>query len=164
MKPAGIQTKVAGVHNILDDLTEGQRHDGQIVTGQAQNGDADKEAEQTGHHTADHEGQQHCQRLRCGFVQHHIDQRAGEGTHAHEARMAETQLTKDADSQVQRDRQNDIGTDGHQLAGEGVGQQPHPAQNLDKDIKSDHDAQRDEIALGGLLHIFQHSCHLKPSH
>ena len=54
--------------------------------------------------------------------------------------MAEAQLTKDADSQVQRDRQNDIGTDGHQLAGEGVGKQPHPAQNLDKDIKSDHDA------------------------
>ena len=47
MQAVGIHAQITGVHNVLDDLTKSQRDDGQVVTGQTQNGDADEHAEQT---------------------------------------------------------------------------------------------------------------------
>jgi len=67
------------------------------------------------------------------------------------------------DGQVQRDRHNDIGADGHELAGEGVCQRTGCTQNLNQNIEADDNAQRNDVAFGGLFHIFQHSSHLKPS-
>ena len=82
---------------------------------------------------------------------------------AHETGVAEAQLTQHTDGQVQRDRHNDIGADGHELAGEGVCQRTGGTQNLNQDIEADDNAQRNDVAFGGLFHIFQHSSHLKPS-
>ena len=159
----GIHAQITGVHNVLDDLTKSQRDDGQVVTGQTQNGDADEHAEQTCHRAADHEGQQQCKGLWGVFGHDDIDERAGERADAHEAGVAEAQLTQHTDGQVQRDRHNDIGADGHELAGEGVCQRTGGTQNLNQDIEADDNAQRNGVAFGGLFHIFQHSSHLKPS-
>ena len=155
--------QITGVHNVLDDLTKSQRDDGQVVAGQTQNRDADEHAEQTCHRAADHEGQQQCKGLRGVFGHDDIDERTGERADAHEAGVAEAQLTQHTDGQVQRDRHNDIGADGHELAGEGVCQRTGGTQNLNQDIEADNNAQRNDVAFGGLFHIFQHSSHLKPS-
>ena len=100
VQAVGIHAQITGVHNVLDDLTKSQRDDGQVVAGQTQNGDADEHAEQTCHRAADHEGQQQCKGLRGVFGHDDIDERAGERADAHEAGVAEAQLTEDPDGQV----------------------------------------------------------------
>ena len=150
----GIRAQITGVHNVLDNLTKSQRDYGQIVAGQAQNGDADEHAEQACHRAADHEGQQQCKGLRGVFGHDDIDERAGECADAHKAGVAEAQLTQHTDGQVQRNRHDDIGADGHELAGEGVRQRTGGTQNLNQDIEADDDAQRNDVAFGGLSGAF----------
>ena len=160
----GIQAQIAGVHDVLYDLTESQRDDGQVVAGQTQDRDADQHAEQARHNAADYEGHQHGEGLRGVFRQRHIGQRAGERADAHEAGVAQAQFAQDADGQVQRNGQDNVSADRHQLTGEGIGQCADCTQNLNEHVEADDDTQRNEVALGGLFHIFQHSSHLKPSH
>ena len=100
------------------------------------------------------QGQQQCKGLRGVFGHDNIDERAGERADAHEAGVAEAQLTQHTDGQVQRDRHNDIGADGHELAGEGVCQRTGGTQNLNQDIEADDNAQRNDVAFGGLFSYF----------
>ena len=162
MQTLRVNAEVAGVHKVLDDLTECQRDDGKIVAGQAQNGYADDKAEQTRHNAADNKRQQQCQGLGAGgVIQADPDQRAGKSAHAHKPGVTKAQLAQNADGQVQRNRHNHISADGDQLTGKGVGQQPGSAEDLDQQVKAQHDAEGDEVALGGAFHGFEiHSSHL----
>ena len=160
-----IKAQVHGVQHVLDDLAEGQGHDGEIVAPQAQHRDADEEAEHAGHHTADEHGErkaQHRGHFRAGDDPEH---RAGESAHAHKARMAQAQLAQDAHGEVQRDSKHHIGADGHQHALHGVVQHAAHGPRLHDDVEYHDDAVGDQIAARGLFHIFQcvHHSHLTPS-
>ena len=91
------------VDNALDNFTEGQGHNGQIVAPQTQNGNADQEARDTGAQTAANQGADQPEGF--GFdgqaVEHPAgNDHAGEGAHAHKSGVAQAQLTGNAHHQV----------------------------------------------------------------
>ncbi len=59
----------------------------------------------------------------------------------------EAQLTQHTDGQVQRNGQDNVSADGHQLTGEGIGQCADCTQNLNEHVEADDDPQRNEVAL-----------------
>ena len=56
MKSVCIHAQIEVVENTLDDLAESQRHNGQIVAVEPQDGDADQHAGNGGKYGADHHG------------------------------------------------------------------------------------------------------------
>ena len=60
MQAAVVHAQVNGVHDIFDDLAKCQGNDGQIVAGQAQNGNTNDDAEDTGHSAAHNKGASQC--------------------------------------------------------------------------------------------------------
>ena len=162
MQALGIHAQVAGVHEVLDNLTESQCDDGQIIAGQTQDRDADQEAEDTSHNAAHHKGQQQrCRLGEGGVIQADPHQRTGKSAHAHKPGVAQAQLAQHADGQVQGDSHDNVCADRHQLTREGVGDHACGGQDLDQQIEADDDAKSDDVALGGAVQIFQvHRSHL----
>ncbi len=86
---------------LLDDLAEGQRHDGEVVAREPQHRNADQKADDGGEEGA-HDHRQR-QAHRCGgdhAHEAHGGDDAGEGADAHEARVTETQVAQDAHREV----------------------------------------------------------------
>ena len=153
MQAAVVHAQVNGVHNIFDDLAKCQGNDGQIVAGQAQNGNTNDDAEDTGHSAAHNKGQDQRQPVRSHIIQADPDQRAGKRANAHKTGMTEAQLTQKADNEVQRNSHDHISADGHQLAGERVGQHTGGCQQLNDNVKPNDDAKGDKITFGAFFHL-----------
>jgi len=103
-------------HDLFDDLAKRKRHDGEVVTRQAQDRNADEETRERGAGSAHHERDHEANRVAGnGLGQAHGGDDAAVGAHAHEARMAEREVARHADHEVERDGHDDVGADGHQL-------------------------------------------------
>ena len=150
------------VDDVPDDLAEGQGDDGQIVAPQPQHGHAHDDAGDGGKDGAHQDGQHHPRQLaghRGG--QAHGGDDAGEGAHAHKARVAQGQLTQDTHGQVQRDGHDNISADGHQQALHGRGNGPRRRQDLHDNIDQDDHTIGDKVVPGGLvLQTIFHASHL----
>ena len=97
-----IKTQIEVVEDRLDDLTEGQRDDREVVALQAQNRNTDQETGNSAEHRTDQHGQ--CKtrvRVRDFFHHHQRSTGPGKSTHAHETRMSEAQFPEDPYRQVQ---------------------------------------------------------------
>ena len=146
METLVVNANIHIVDDILHDLTKRQRHDSQIVTTQTQNGDTNDKA----HHTSHNAAADHCQNQAANIAGNsalkqscHDD--AGECTDAHKARMAQAQLTADTNQQVQRNCQNNVSTDGNQIATNGVGQHTTHGQSLHDHKCHNHNQISDQV-------------------
>ena len=103
------------VDQILDDLAEGQGDNGQVVPPEPQHRNPDDEAHDGGKEGTHHQGDDHPHQIIWDSrLQAHGGNDAGEGAHAHEAGMAQRQLSQNADGQVQGDGHAHVAADGNQ--------------------------------------------------
>ena len=164
MEAAVVGADVHVADEVLQDLTEGQGDDGQIVAPQTQDGDTDEEAHDASHGAAADHGDGQAQNVRFHTAsQQTADDNAGEGADAHETGMAQAQLTADADQQVQRNGQHDVAAGGDQIAGDGAAQHAQRRQGL-HDGKC-HDDEQVGHGIGAGIFVFQnilHNTHLTP--
>ena len=161
------------VDQIRDDLAEGERHDGEVVTLEPQHRRTDEQAHDGGEDRADDHGDGKAHR-RIGDRREQAlrDDDAAERAYAHKARVAEAQLTEDADGQVQRDRHGHIAADGYEQTDRLAVEHPAVLQNGHDDEDGDHAEVSREVDLGGLFQGLEfrcqlcHSCHLtlSPAH
>ena len=149
---------------LLEDLAEGQGHDGQVVAVEAQHRDAHQKAHHGGEEGADNHGEGQAQGGGGdGGGKTHGGDDAGEGAHAHEARVAQGQIAQDAHHQVQGDGHDDIAADGHQHALLGAGEGPVFAENGDQKKGGADDDVIDQIAARASGNSFVlHGVHLRP--
>ena len=100
MEAVSVASEEYGVYKVLDDLTEGKSHDGEIVTAQTQDRNTDQNAENGSNGSADKDGD-HKAYGRIDRALHAFgEEGAGEGTDTHEACVSEAQFTEDSDGQV----------------------------------------------------------------
>ena len=126
-------------HKLLDDLAEGQSHDGQIVALEPQHGSTHDEAGDGGEQRAHDHGDGQPQTGGGDHIQQALrSDDAREGTYAHKARMPQTQLTKDAHRQVQGHSHRHIAADGDQQAGHGTVQNTGLAEGGHHEEKDGH--------------------------
>ena len=105
--------------DLLDDLAERERHDRQVVAAKAQNRDTDDSAEDGGAGGTDHDADGKADGIGWhGALERDSGDDTRVGADAHEAGMAERQVTGDADNEVQRDGHDDVGSDRHELTGD----------------------------------------------
>ena len=117
MQAVRIPAEVHDVDDVLDDLTEGEGYDGEVVALEAEYRHADDDAGERRKDRADDHGNSQTQRSeRDGVREAGRGDDAGERAYRHEAGMAERQLAEDADGQVERDRHDDIRADRHEQA------------------------------------------------
>ena len=150
MQTVFIHAHIEVVENVLDDLTKGQRYDGQIVTPKPKHRDANDDACSSGADRA-HNDTDEQPKLPNGhqILQAHGCHNAGERANAHKSGMSQTQLAGNTDGQVQGHSHTDVHADGHQLTLQGVGNAACVHKALDHNIKQDHDQVCDKIAAGG---------------
>ena len=121
-----VQAHVEVPDQVLQDLAKSQSHDGKIVAPQTQNGNADDHAHDACHNAADDHSQQQPD---CAVRNNGLDgsghHNAGESADAHETGVAQAQLTRNTNHQVQRNRQHDINADRDQLALQGTAECAH---------------------------------------
>ena len=152
MQTGIIQTKIHNVYKVFDDLTEGEGYDGEVVALEAQYRHADDDTrnrrKQSGNDHSDSQTQR-CKRNRI--------RQTGGGDNArkradrHKARMAERQLTEDADGQVERDRHDNIRADRHKQTLDLAGDAAARDGCLHDDVRNNDNAeaqQRVTSALG----------------
>ena len=117
VEPALVHAHDQAGDDLFDDLTERERHDGEVVAGQAQDRNANEEPGKGGAGGTHDKRYHETDRVvgdRLGKA--HRGDDAAVGTHAHEARMAERQVARDTDDEVEGDGHDNIGADGHELA------------------------------------------------
>ena len=147
----------------LDDLAESQGNNGQIVAVEAQHGDTDKEAEETGQGGAHQHGHGQAQ----GSKGDHAGQSTGsgaahKGADAHKSGVAQAQLAGHANHQVQGQSHGDVGTDGDQLSLQHRADANGTPQHLDDQEGHNDQSIGKQAGPGGLVHIRKsnHSYHL----
>ena len=164
METTAVGADIHITDEVLQDLTECQGNDRQIVAPQTQDGDADKEAHHTGQDAAADHGTDQTQNIAVhATLQKTRDNDTGEGANAHETGMTQTQLTADTDQQVQGNRQDDIAANRNQITGDGAFQHAHGRQGLHDDERND-DHQIGQGTGAGIF-VFQnilHNTHLTP--
>ena len=135
-----VDTEIEVIENALDDFAKGQRHDSQIVAVEAQDRDANEEAHDGSKDRADNERNGEAQRGGGnGILQGNGCGSAHEGADAHEARVAQGQLTEDTHGEVQGHRHDHVGADGHQHALERGAQMSALGDDLhDDESRDDH--------------------------
>ena len=149
-----VQTALVHTHDqarddLLDDLTERKRHDGEVVARQTQDGNPDNEPRQRSRRGTDDHGDDQTQAIiGDGLRQAHGRDDAGVRTDAHKARMPERQVAGNADHQIERERHDDIGADRHELAHDHAGDHAVRLQEVDGDESGDHERVRDEVPAG----------------
>ena len=117
MKSLFIQADVKHIDDVLDDFTEGQRYDGQIITLQTKHRNAYNHTREGGADSSDHHGNGQAQGTEGnGVSQTGGDHDAGEGAHGHKARMPQGKLAQDTNGKVQGNGHHHIGADGNELA------------------------------------------------
>ena len=115
MQAALVEAEVHDVYDVLDDLTEGEGYDSEVVALEAEYRHADDDARDSRKDRADDYRDRQTQRRQRNDVREAgRGDDAGERADRHEARVAERQLTEDADGQVERNSHNDIGADRHE--------------------------------------------------
>ena len=149
----------------LDDLTESQGDNGQVVAVEPEHRDADEEAQQGGHRRPRRHGQRQAQ----GGEGHAVLEGqghggAGESADAHKARVAQAQLAGHAHHQVQGQGHDYVRADGDQLALQHGANAPllEGAHKLHDQKGGDHQDICKEAAAGGALHLSKsfHLLHL----
>ena len=159
MQAVGVEAHVEVVEDVLDDLTKGKRHDGEVVTAQAHDRDADDEAGDGRDERRDDEGEHIGEKPVAHDAAHDGERNdAREGAHAHEAGVSQRQLAGDAHDEVERDGHAHIGADGHELAGERVGEDARGVERGHDDEERDDDTVRDEVGLQALAHATGSGC------
>ena len=126
-------------HQLLDDLTEGQSHDGQIVALKPQHGSAHDEAGDGGEQRAHDHGDGQPQTGGGDHIQQALrSDDAREGAHAHKASVAQTQFAQNTHRQVQGHGHGHIAADGNQQAGHGTVQNTGLAEGGHHEEKDGH--------------------------
>ena len=138
VQAAGVDAHDQAGDNLFDDLAKGQGHDGQVVTAQAKNRDADQKAQNGSGDSADDDADDQAHRIGGnGALERDGGNDARVGADAHKARVAQRQVARDADDEVERDGHNDIGRDGNQLTG-------NHARNHVVGLHNEHDGECDD--------------------
>ena len=102
MQTVDVFDQINVIDDILDNLAESQRHDRQIVAAQTQDRDADQHACHSRNQSTDQNRQRETNPDRGeAFLGQNTERTADERTQTHEARVSETQLTENADRQIQ---------------------------------------------------------------
>ena len=147
-----IHTNVKHVDQVLDDLTKGEGYDSEVVALEAQYRHADDNTRNRRKQSGNDHGDSQTQRCKRNRIR-----QTGGGDNArkradrHKARMAERQLTEDADGQVERDRHDNIRADGHEQTLDLAGDAAACDGSLHDDVRNDDNAeaqQRVTSALG----------------
>ena len=116
VQAVGVDADVQIVDEGLDDLAEGEGHNGKVVAVEPQDRDADQQTDDRGQQRAACERDDKNPSVRnAGAVECGGDHRSGEGADAHESGVSEGKLAEHADREVQRQRHDDIGADRHKL-------------------------------------------------
>ena len=152
MQTGIVQTEVHNVYKVLDDLTEGEGYDGEVVALEAQHRHADDNTRNRRKQSGNDHGDSQTQRCKRNRIR-----QTGGGDNArkradrHKARMAERQLAEDADGQVERDRHDNIRADGHEQTLDLAGDAAARDGCLHDDVRNNDNAeaqQRVTSALG----------------
>ena len=155
------------VDKLLDDLAEGERHDGEIVALQAEHGRADEKADERGEKRTD----EHREREAHGAIRNESrkalrDNDTGERANAHKACVAEAQLAENADREVQRNGHGHIAADRHEKTDDRALERAVALQHRHDDEGGDHAEIGRKVDPGGFLegvelfHFLCHSGHL----
>ena len=155
------------VDKLLDDLAEGERHDGEIVALQAEHGRADEKADERGEKRAD----EHREREAHGAIRNESrktlrNDDTGERAYAHKARVAKAQLAENADREVQRNGHGHIAADRHEKTDDRALERAVALQHRHDDEGGDHAEIGRKVDPGGFLegvelfHFLCHSGHL----
>ena len=119
MQAAGVDAHDKAGDDLFDDLAKSQGHDGQIVAAQAQDRDTDQEAQDGGSDGADHNADDKTYWIGGdGALEGNRGNDARIGADAHKARVAQRQVARDADDEVEGNGHDDVGRNGNQLAGD----------------------------------------------
>ena len=122
MEAIAVSSDKQHIYQVLDNLTESQGHNRQIVAPQPQHRDTDEHAEEGCHQSADDQGQHKPQQAVGNGILHTFGKEsAGKGAHAHKSRMAQAQFPQHAYHQVQGNCQDYIVAEGNQQSLQGTG-------------------------------------------
>ena len=161
------------VDELLDDLAEGERHDGEVVALQAEHRRADEKTDDGGKdRTDDHRDGETHRSARDRTHEALRDHDAGKCADAHKARVTEAQLTEDTDREVQRHGHGHIAADGDEQTNGGALERAVVLQDRRDDEDEDHAEVGRKIDLSSLFerlefaHFLCHSGHLtlSPAH
>ena len=117
MKPGAVCSNVKRIQDILQNLTECQRDDGQIVSGESQNRHADDHAENSSRKSADQESQHDRHPFRHPRPGCVVEKDACKCPCAHECGMSQGKFPEETDNQVQGNCHHDICADRDQQPG-----------------------------------------------
>ena len=148
METVAVHAQIDHIDQILDDLTESQRHDSQIISPEPEHRDTDQHAADAGAYYAHQQRQCKAQRGYCNRLHHAFGKyRAGKCSHAHKSRMPQAQLTQDTYRQVQGNRQDHIDAQGDQDPLQKAGHMSGTHEYLTEYIGKDHDPIGDQAAF-----------------
>ena len=161
MHSPAVASDIDHVHQVLDDLSEGQRHDREVVAVEPENRNPDQESEDAGHKTADEDREQEAGKDTHTVLEAFAEKRAGERAHAHKARVPERKFAENPHHKVERHRHRRVDAERNQKAAQMAVDQSGRAGRLDQS-EQDHQHQHGvEIVTGGLRHFFRlHLLHL----
>ena len=94
VQAGAVVAEIAGVDDVLDNLAERQRDDGEIVARKAQDRHADDDAEQPGRRAARQESQRQRGKHGQAVAQQRPYQHPGKSPHAHEPGVPQAQLAR----------------------------------------------------------------------
>ena len=146
-----VDTEVQCVDDVLDDLTEREGDDREVVALQTKNRDTDEEAENGSGSGTDHNRDDEAKkRWHRTALHQHRPGRGGEGTDAHEAGVSEGQLTGDTDHEVQTHRHDAVDRERNEKSLDEGAHLSGIQENLDDDVREKHHTVGDHIRAEGL--------------
>ena len=156
-----VHAEIERIDDILHNLAERKRHNREVVALQPEHRDADQEAEEGRHCRADQYGEHKIETAR-ELTRHQIrKERGAEGTDTHETGVSEGQFARNADHQIQADRENRIGAERHQQTLEEGAHRAAVYHQLHNHKGENHKAVGDAVVYKCFL--FRCSVHITPS-
>ena len=146
MRTVIVDTEVQRVDDVLDDLTERKRDDREVVALQTKDRDTDQETEDSRCRCTDHNRDDETKkRWHRTALHQHRPGRGGEGTDAHEAGVAERQLTGDTDHEIQAHRHDAVNRERNEESLDEGADLPGVQEDLDDHIRKNHHTVGDHI-------------------
>ena len=158
-----VHAEVEGIDQVFDDLPEGERHDREVVSLQAEHRNSDQKAEYRRRKRADHDRKEKAEPVRKPLSLHqHRKARRAEGPDAHEARVPEGELPGDPDHKIQAQRHDGIDAKGHQKSLKEGARRAASQKKLRREIGSENHGIARHIALKDLFSstVSVHRCTL----
>ena len=142
MQTVCVNADINAVKNILDYFAECESNNCKIVTLETENGNADKNTEDTCKNCTDNDCNKHSEPLGFNAVEAHCLRRnnACESTDAHKACVTEAELTENTYGEIERNRHDNIGADGNKLTLKRVRDVASAYENLHNNIENDYRA------------------------